>query len=204
MVTATINTNPLSFEAFIAGYLDNPCYELIDGELIDLEPTGLHEQVTGFINRKLNVAIDQLNLPWFIPMKCLIKPLSLNSAFRPDIVILDKIGLENEPLWKTEPVVTLGNSVKLVVEVVSTNWQNDYARKVEDYETLGIAEYWIVDYLGLGGKRYIGSPKQPVITIYQLIKGTYEGQQFRGNNSLISPTFPALSLTAEQIFAAAR
>lgn len=132
MVLATINTSSLNFEAFVAGYLDDIRYELIDGELIDLEPAGLHEQVTGLINRKLNVAIDLLNLPWFIPMKCLIKPLGQNSAIRPDIVILDRTVLANEPLWKTEPVITLGESIKVVVEVVSTNWQNDYARKVED------------------------------------------------------------------------
>ena len=204
MVSATTNTNVISFEAFIAGYLDDVCYELIDGEIIDLEPTGLHEQVSGLINRKLNVAIDKLNLPWFIPMKCLIKPLGLNSAFRSDIVILGRTALVNEPLWKNEPVITLGNSVKLVVEVVSTNWQNDYARKVEDYEALGIPEYWIADYLGLGGKRYIGSPKEPVITIYQLVNGTYQGQQFRLKDRLISPTFPDLNLTAEEIFVAGR
>ncbi len=204
MVSATINTGSLNFEAFIADYLDDVRYELIDGELIDLEPTGLHEQVAGLINRKLNVAIELLNLPWFIPMKCLIKPLGQNTAFRPDVVILDQTALANEPLWKTEPVITLGKSVKLVVEVVSTNWQNDYARKVEDYETLGIPEYWIADYLGLGGKRYIGLFKQPVVTIYQLVNGTYQGQQFRGKERLISPTFPDLNLTAEQIFAAGR
>ncbi len=201
MVSA-IDTGVLSFEAFIANYLDEVCYELIDGELIDLEPTGPHEQVTGLINRKLNVAIDLLNLPWFIPMKCLIKPLGGNSAFRPDIAILDRAALINEPLWKTEPVITLGNSVKLVVEVVSTNWQNDYARKVEDYEALGIPEYWIADYLGLGGKRYIGSPKQPVVTVYQLIEGVYQREQFRASEPIISPTFPNLNLRAEQVFAA--
>lgn len=75
----------LNFETFIDRYLDDVRYELIDGELIDLEPTGLHEQVTGFINRKLNVAIKLLDLPWFIPMKCLIKPLGSHSAFRPDL-----------------------------------------------------------------------------------------------------------------------
>ncbi len=60
MVLGTINTGSLNFETFVAGYLDDIRYELIDGELIDLEPTGLHEQVTGLINRKLNVAIDVL------------------------------------------------------------------------------------------------------------------------------------------------
>ncbi|MFN6563743.1 MAG: Uma2 family endonuclease [Nostoc sp. ChiSLP01] len=246
MVSATSNIGSLSFDKFVANYLDEVRYELIDGELIDLEPTGLHEQVAGLINRKLNVAIDLLNLPWFIPMKCLIQPLGQNSAFRPDIVILDRQALgnrllaevgkrvrgkgerfgifpfpfnlfpfptscksafckrSNEPLWKTEPVITLGKSVKLVVEVVSTNWQNDYARKVEDYEAMGIPEYWIADYLGLGGKRYIGSSKQPAITIYQLIDGIYQGQQFRRTERLLSQTFPNLSLTAEEIFAAGR
>ncbi len=204
MVLATINTGSLNFETFVAGYLDDIRYELIDGELIDLEPTGLHEQVTGLINRKLNVAIDVLDLPWFIPMKCLIKPLGQNSAFRPDVVILDRTTLTDEPLWKTEPVITLGKSIKIVVEVVSTNWQNDYARKVEDYEALGIPEYWIADYLGLGGKRYIGSSKQPVVTIYQLVDGIYQQQQFRGRERLISQTFPDLNLTTEQIFAASQ
>ncbi|MBD2679703.1 MULTISPECIES: Uma2 family endonuclease [Nostoc] len=204
MVLATVNTGSLNFETFVAGYLDDIRYELIDGELIDLEPTGLHEQVTGLINLKLNVAIDLLNLPSFVPMKCLIKPLGQNSAFRPDVVILDRTALANEPLWKAEPVITLGKSIKIVVEVVSTNWQNDYARKVEDYEALGIPEYWIADYLGLGGKRYIGLSKQPVVTIYQLVDGTYQEQQFRGRERLISQTFPNLNLTAEQIFAAGR
>ncbi len=204
MISATTNTGSLSFEAFVTAYLEDIRYELIDGELIDLEPTGLHEQVTGLINRKLNVAIDLLDLPWFIPMKCLIKPLGLNSAFRPDVVIIDRTALANEPLWQREPVITLGNSVKLVVEVVSINWQNDYARKVEDYEVLGIREYWIADYLGLGGKRYIGSSKQPVMTIYHLVDSVYQIQQFRGTEQIISPTFPNLNLTAEQIFAASR
>ncbi|WP_375511510.1 hypothetical protein [uncultured Nostoc sp.] len=63
MVSATINIGNLSSEAFVAGYLDDVRYKLIDGELIDLEATGLDEQVAGLINRKLNVAIDLLNLP---------------------------------------------------------------------------------------------------------------------------------------------
>jgi Uma2 family endonuclease len=40
-------------------------------------------------------------------------------------------------------VITLGVSIKLIVEVVSTNWETDYARKVEEYALLGIPKYWI-------------------------------------------------------------
>ncbi|WP_073071924.1 hypothetical protein [Phormidesmis priestleyi] len=49
MIPAILNQSELSFEMFVDRYLENDRYELIDGELIDLEPTGLHEQVTGFV-----------------------------------------------------------------------------------------------------------------------------------------------------------
>jgi Uma2 family endonuclease len=48
-------------------------------------------------------------------------PFSDVAARRPDIVILDETVLASEPLWEQEPVITLGRSIKLVVEVVSTN-----------------------------------------------------------------------------------
>jgi Uma2 family endonuclease len=132
---------------------------------------------------------------------------------------LDRDRLRDEPLWQKEPVITSGNSIKLIAEVVSTNWQNDYARKVEDYALLGIPEYWIVedtaldgfpglkqvsvDYLGLGGREYIGKPKQPTITICTLVEDEYQKQLFQNNDQLISSVFPHLQLTAQQIFAAA-
>lgn len=194
----------LTFDEFITRYGDNERYELIDGELIDMEPTGAHEEVAAFALRKINVEIDRLNVRWFTPARCLIKPLGTSTAFRPDVVVLDKTALAKEPLWAEEPVITLGASVKLIVEVVSTNWQNDYARKVEDYSTIGIPEYWIVDYLGLGGRDYIGNPKQPMISIYQLSASGNQYQkpaQFRGSERIISSTFPE-QLTAEQLLAA--
>ncbi len=86
-----------------------------------------------------------------------------------------------------------------MVEVVSTNWQNDYARKVEDYAILGIPEYWIVDYLGIGGREYIGKPKQPTLTICNLLEDEDQKQSFRGEDLLVSSIFPELQLTAKQI-----
>ncbi|WP_413201124.1 Uma2 family endonuclease, partial [Nostoc piscinale] len=72
--------------------------------------------------------------------------------------------------------------------------------KFAEYEEIGIAEYWIVDYAALGGKRFIGSPKQPTISVYTLIEGEYQITQFRGSDRIQSLSFPELSLTAEQIF----
>ncbi|MEN9229312.1 MAG: Uma2 family endonuclease [Thermostichus sp. DG02_5_bins_236] len=126
--------------------------------------------------------------------------MGAETAFRPDLVVLDQNQLAQQPLWQQEPVICRGASVKLVVEVVSGNWQNDYARKSEDYALLGIPEYWIVDYLGLGGRDFIGSPKQPTLTLCVLNDERYHKTLVRGEDLLNSPTFPTLKITAAQIF----
>jgi len=197
-------TKTINIEQFITKYGDNERFELIDGELVEMEPTGAHEQVAAFISRKLNVEIDRQEQPYFIPHRCLIKLLGTQTAFRPDIIVLDQRFLGNEPLWQNEPVITQGETIKFIAEIVSTNWQNDYARKLEDYALLGIKEYWIVDYLGIGGREYIGNPKKPTITICTLKNDEYEKQLFQGNTQLISPTFATLKLTANQVFNAAQ
>lgn len=190
----------LTINEFITQYGDSDRYELIDGELIEMEATGPHEQVSAFISRKLNVEIDQENVNYFISHRCLIKLLGTDTAFRPDLIVLDQAQIATEPLWRQEPIITSGKSIKLIAEIVSTNWQNDYARKFEDYALLGVPEYWIVDYLGLGGREYIGKPKQPTITICRLIEDEYRKHLFRNNDQLVSAIFCNLQITAQQIF----
>ncbi len=75
---------------FIRQYEDESRYELIDGELIEMEPTGPHEEVVALVARKLNVEIDRQDLPYFIPHRCLIKGLSTSTAFRPDVVVMTR------------------------------------------------------------------------------------------------------------------
>ena len=94
-----LQQRPLTFEEFLAQYGDDDHYELIDGEIFDLEPTGQHEEVAAFVDRKFNVQIDALELPYFIPQRCLIKPLGNLTGFRPDLVVLDRAQLAKEPLW---------------------------------------------------------------------------------------------------------
>ena len=94
----------------------------------------------------------------------------------------------------------MGSSVRLIVEVVSTNWRDDYGYKLVDCEALGISEYWIADYLGLGGRRYIGNPKQPTLSVTQLIDCEYQVSQLRGNDRVLSSTFGPLNWTVQQIF----
>ncbi len=195
-----IQQKSLSFDEFLTRYADDNRYELIDGEVFDLEPTGQHEEIAAFITTKVCVQIDATSLPWFVLQRGLLRPSNGGmTAFRPDIAVVDRSELTKEPLWSDQSILTLGSSIKFVAEVVSSNWQNDYARKVEDYAALGIPEYWIADYAGLGGTQYIGKPKQPTLSICTLVDGEYQIHQLRGNQSIISPTFPKLKLTAEQV-----
>jgi Uma2 family endonuclease len=198
-----IQQKPLSFDEFLAHYGGDNRYELIDGEVFDLEPTGPHEEVAAFITAKLCVQIDATALPWFVLQRGLLRPSNIGmTGFRPDVAVVDRDALTKELLWSEQSILTLGSSIRLVAEVVSSNWQNDYARKVEDYAVLGIPEYWIADYAGLGGTRYLGKPKQPTLSICTLVNGEYEIQQFRGNQAIVSLTLPNLKLTAEQVLRA--
>jgi len=195
-----IPQNTLSFDEFLDRYRRDNRYELIDGEVFDLEPTGLHEEVAAFITTKVCVQIDQMKLPWFVLQRGLIRPANTDmTAFRPDVAVIDRHELAKEPIWSEQSILTLGSSIKFIAEVVSSNWQNDYARKVEDYATLGIPEYWIADYAGLGGIRHIGKSKLPTLSICTLLNGEYEIQQLRNDQIIVSPTFPSLKLTAAEV-----
>ena len=200
LAIAQVQNQPVSLDEFIARYGGDNRYELIDGEVFNLEPTGQHEEVAALITAKICVQIDQLSLPWFVLQRGLFRPSNVSiTAFRPDVMVLDRTEVAKESLWQEQSIITMGSSIKFVAEVVSSNWQNDYARKVEDYAALGIPEYWIADYLGLGGIRHIGKPKQPTLSICTLVDGEYEINLFRGNDAIVSPTFPNLNLTTGQV-----
>ena len=195
----------VTFDEFVAKYPDNrgQRYELYDGVVVEMpQPTGDHEEIIVFLSTKITLEYSRLGLRYGIPKTVLIKPLENESAYSPDLLLLNLTNLVNEPLWKKESTVTQATSIPLVIEVVSTNWRNDYLKKYADYEEMGITEYWIVDYGALGGREFIGKPKKPTLLVCSLEEDEYRVSKFRGNDRIQSPTFPELDLTAEQIFSA--
>lgn len=198
-------TKPLSFDEFVDWYPENAIgkYELHNGAIVKMPlGTGEHSSIIGFLTIKLGIQIERYELPCGIPGDCLLKPIDGKSGYQPDVIVLNKAQLAEEPRWQKESIITQGNSVGLAIEVVSTNWQDDYLRKVGEYELMGIPEYWIVDYLGLGGRRFIGNPKQPTLSVYQLVDGEYQVTLFTENERIESLAFPELQLSAADIFAA--
>ena len=160
---------PVTFDEFIDWYPENSDnrYELHNGAIVQMpKATGEHSEVAGFLVAELNFEIRRLGLPYFVPKECVVKADNELSGYEPDAIVLDRQGTDSEPRWKKESIITMESSVRLIVEVVSTNWRYDYGYKLVDYEALGISEYWIADYLGLGGRRYIGNPKQPTFSVY--------------------------------------
>jgi Uma2 family endonuclease len=195
----------VTFEEFVDWLPENRRvrYELHKGEIVEMaQPVGDHEEVKGFAARKLTVEFDRLNLPYLIPNQVIVRPLEKDSGYFPDVLVLNQANLVNEPLWKKASTVSNGASIPLLIEVVSTNWRDDYHLKYADYEEMGIPEYWIVDYAALGGRNFIGNPKQPTISVCNLVDGEYQINKFRESDRLISATFPELNLTPTQIFQA--
>ncbi len=192
------------FVEFLQVKNDNICYELYNGDIIQMpQPKGKHEEIIAFLAAILGYEFIRLKLKYGISNKGLVKAENKLSGYFPDILVLNLSNLVNEPRWQEESIVTQSESIPLVIEVVSTNWRDDYLKKLADYDEMGIREYWIVDYGAFANKTLIGKDKQPTITIYSFNdEGEYQGKQFRGNDRIESPTFPELNLTAEEIFAA--
>ncbi|MBD2500958.1 Uma2 family endonuclease [Anabaena azotica] len=195
----------ISFAEFVDWLPENTGvrYELHNRCIVEMaRPVGEHEEITGLLGVEIAVEIERLGLPYGMPNRVIVRPSEKDSGYFPDVLVLNRANLVNEPLWKKQSVVSLAASIPLVIEVVSTNWRDDYHLKYADYEEMGIPEYWIIDYAALGGRNFIGSPKQPTISVCNLVDGEYQISKFRDGDRIISQTFPELNLTAAQIFQA--
>ncbi|MBD2465591.1 Uma2 family endonuclease [Oscillatoria sp. FACHB-1407] len=206
---ATTVTKPLTFEEFL-DWDDGSGrdFELIDGIPVPLsEPNANHEDLIQRLCSYLENHCQENNLP-LVPRQS--KQIRLKIGIeekersrKADIVVF------NQEEWQRMKALSISAAAYTappgVIEVVSNNWKDDYLTKLAEYEDLGISEYFIIDYAAFGGIRYIGSPKQPTITIYQLEEGEYlPGKVYRGQDKIESRLFPNLTLTAEQIFAMSR
>lgn len=194
----------LTFEEFLV-WEDGTdrTFELINGVPMPMsEPNANHEDVADHLWDLLHSHCLDSNLP-YVPkrlkqVRLLTEPGEKEKSRKADLVIFDRV--EWQRMKASPSPAAAYTTPPLVIEVVSTNWRDDYLTKLGEYEALGIREYWIVDYAALGAIRYIGSPKQPTISIYQLVDGEYQVKQFRAGDRIESPTFPDLNLTAQQIF----
>jgi Uma2 family endonuclease len=199
-------TQPLTFADFLA-WDDGSgrAFELVDGIPVPLsEPNANHEDLIQRLCAYLEAYCQEHGLP-YVPrqskqVRLKTAPGDREKSRKADLVIFAQ---DEWPRMKTSSSSAAAYIPPPgVVEVVSTNWKDDYLTKLAEYEDLGVLEYIIIDYAAFGGIRYIGSPKQPTVTLYHLDNGEYRpGRVFRGADRIESLLFPDLPLTAAEIFA---
>jgi len=190
----------LSFEQFVKQLPDEEGrYEFVNGEIVKILPIRLHETLAEFLSDAFKDEVKRLKLNYWVSGRIVVRTLTPNGKEQgrnPDVSVVDKT------VWDSAPFAysALIEPLQLAVEIVSTNWEDDYIDKLDEYQRLGISEYWIVDYLALGSRNYLGNPKEATVFVYLLDEnGVYQMTAYRGSDRIISRTFPELALTAEQV-----
>jgi Uma2 family endonuclease len=192
----------LSFEQFLEQSPEEGRYELVDGKMVKILATRQHYDVAGLIMDAMKDEVKRLQLNFVVNDVGVV--LTSNKKGKeqgrhPDVSVIDLT------VWRSDRLNHRGlrEPIQLAVEVVSTNWEDDYIDKLDEYERLGILEYWIVDYLAVGSRTYLGDPKQPSVFVFTLdTEGKYQLARFQNSDRVISQTFPELNLTVDQIISA--
>jgi Uma2 family endonuclease len=170
----------------------------VNGEIVKIAITRNPDDIGEFTDRQFYQEIDRLKLNYVVKRCITIKTTTKEGTEQrrvPDVSVIDRT------LWRAErkAYAALESPIQLAVEVVSTNWEDDYVDKLDEYERLGIAEY----YLAIGKRESLGNPKIPTVFVFSLnTEGKYQRTLFRDNEPIVSPTFPELVLTAAQVLSA--
>jgi Uma2 family endonuclease len=189
----TIATQRLTLDEYLAydGGSDRR-YELVNGELRPISlGTGRHGAIIKRLERMFDQALERTQQPW----TALAGAVGVQSPRSdrwdtvriPDLTVLALA--QWEALQEREAVIRLNEPPPLlVVEVVSESTKStDYRAKRAEYSVLDIPEYWIVD------------PLLNQVIICTLLEGWYEATVYKGQDSIASPVFAAIALTAENI-----
>lgn len=202
MITATAIEPRLTFDRFLRECPNEGRYEFINGEIVQMNATRHHDDIADLIADSFKAVIHSHHLNYVVKTQAVIRTVTLDGTEqgrRPDVSVI------NKDLWRSNRAAyaALREPIQLAVEVVSTNWDDDYLDKFDEYQRLGIPEYWIVDYLALGGREFLGKPKMPTVSVYLLNEaGQYQRTAFRESELIVSRTFPQLTLTAKQVLEA--
>ncbi len=106
------------------------------------EPSDWHEEILEFLSFMFELQYRRQKLSYSVRKRSALMIDSIRGR-RPDIAVIDRPATRREdrqPGIRTTP--------RMVVEIASGNWSTDLVDKQEEYEAIGIDEYWIVDDRG--------------------------------------------------------
>jgi Uma2 family endonuclease len=207
MVTA-IQIKTYTVDEFLE--LDLPegkTYELINGVIVPIaEPSGKYENLRSELWLALKSETKRANLGLLIhPQPVLV--LGRKDTRKPDLIVIKREDWNRQ----TQIEAVLREPPSIAIEIVSTNWEDDYRNKPLWYAAFGVQELWIIDPL-FHLDRYPGrrNPKilQPTISVGQLVNSDsiltekeYRFESFTESDRIKSQFFPELNLTVAEIIA---
>ena len=171
-------------------------YELEDGVLVEMgAETPLNPRIAAMLMFLFgDLGIDRK----FLAIGHQIEVRSRYATVRQPDLIVHTVE-SDEALSGHEKVLRLGApSPLLVVEVASQTTtdaksrKRDYEQKPKEYADRGISEMWIVD------------PDRAWVKVGTLADDIYQFETFQGEETIVSPAFPELNLTATQVLSAGR
>lgn len=187
MTTAT--QRRLSFEDYLEVCLrtDDRC-ELVRGELRTMNPPNkIHYRIAKFLERLLDEEIERCDYDWEA-FRELGQRTQKSSSRLPDVVVVQSAEFDSLPSNRS---AILQNPSLLLIEIVSpSNSSEDYEDKREEYQAIGVPEYWIINALPKQDRR---------VTVCILQAGKYQEQDYRGDQLIQSLIFQELRVTAAQI-----
>jgi Uma2 family endonuclease len=182
-------------------------YELVNGTIVPMaEPSGEHENLRSELLVELRMESRRCQLGLLVHPKPVLQ-LGPRDTRKPDLIVIDRDSWNRQ----TQAEAVLREAPSVAIEIVSTNWEEDYRNKPLWYAAFGVSELWIIDPL-LAVDRYPNRKnpkiKEPTISIGQLVvsrgilvEREYEFKSFTGSDRIQSSFFPDLNLTVEQIMA---
>lgn len=132
---------PVSWDAFLAWTDEDTFAEWVDGEILEMPPSNEDHQDTGqFLTTFLLLYIQRHGLGRIFSPPFLMRLPHRPSGREPDLIFVRAEHAERIT-W-----TYVNGPADLAVEVVSPDSvTRDYRDKLEEYESAGIPEYWIVD-----------------------------------------------------------
>ncbi|HEY9703353.1 MAG TPA: Uma2 family endonuclease [Allocoleopsis sp.] len=164
-------------------------YELDQGELIQMTAaTGLHTAICGFLEYEIQGFLVSQNLP-LVGKSSVGVRTDIASSRIPDVIVCTESLWESLVNRKGAGVLNTGENPELVIEVVSENRATDYMKKRNEYATINIPEYWIVD-----------SQKERVrLLTLEGDEAGYKERDFVKGENVVSLRFPGLVIPVDLI-----
>ena len=116
----------------------NERFELRNGEIIAMSsPSTIHQELVMQLSWSINNYIKSNH------GKCKVFPAPYDVKLDDYNVVIPDVSIICNPS-KIDSKCCNG-APDWIIEVVSSNWKDDYIRKLSLYEKFGVREYWIVD-----------------------------------------------------------